>query len=202
MKKQIVLFTLMIIFLTALISAISTPHAFHGEVYYSDGVLIQENLEINASVNGFEDSSIIENGAYDLVVEGGNGDVVYFYIEGLTESIGTYVFEEHGITELNFTTSLTNPNLSGDDDSEDSGSSNEGSSRSSSFIPSPDSPPIKTPNQGYQEEQEIDLDSDKKTGSGITGSTIGFFELGIELVVIIFTILVITIGVIVIITRK
>jgi len=175
MKKQII--CLMVLFVIGMVSAISTPHAFYGEVYYSDGVLIEEGLEIRTEINENDETSTLVNGEYDLVVESDSGGLVYFYIEGLTEPIGTREFESFAITELDFTTLLSNPNFEEDDDTGGGGSSGGGSSGGGSS--GGGSSPI---NNIYDEEypQRVfeknnlvqDLET-QKISSGITGSAIG-----------------------------
>jgi len=160
MKKQIIF--LMVLFVVGMVSAISMPHAFYGEVYYSDGVLIQENLEITANIDGVEETSSVVGGLYDLVVESEDDATVYFYIDGLTESIGSYTFESFAVTELDFTTELSNPNS--EDDTETS-SSRRGSSSSS----------LNTYEEYYEVSkvnnlQDLEI---QEISSGITGSAIG-----------------------------
>jgi len=85
------------------------PHAFEGNVYYSDGItLIGEGYIITAMIGDFEISADIINGKYDLMVES-DGGTIEFYISEQTEAIGNYPFASSHITELDFTTELVNP---------------------------------------------------------------------------------------------
>jgi len=186
MKKQIMF--LMVLFVVGMVSAISMPHAFYGEVYYSDGVLIQEELTITANIDDVEEVVVLENGVYDLVVESEDDATVYFYIEGLTESIGSYTFESFAVTELDFTTTLSNPSSQSSSSSSSGGSSGGGGSSSS----------LNTYEE-YEKVSEEDNLQDLETqqiSSGITGSAIGVSDfnkvLGIGggvLVLILLTIL-------------
>ncbi len=51
---------LMVLFVVGMVSAISMPHAFYGEVYYSDGVLIQEELTITANIDDVEEAVVLD----------------------------------------------------------------------------------------------------------------------------------------------
>jgi hypothetical protein len=129
--KKIIFLLLIFLSVGFVLAAPNNPHGFYGKVYYSDGSLITQNLKITAVVGGYSTNFILENGYYDLVVEGTDNAEVYFYIEGLTNSIGNYDFESFAVTELDFTTSLTNPNSGSssnddDDDSDSSGGSSGG----------------------------------------------------------------------------
>ena len=191
----------MVLFVIGLVSAVPSPHAFYGEVHYSDWFLIGEGLEITASINGNNKTDTLVNGAYDLVVESESGGIVYFYIEGLTEPIGTREFESFAVTELDFTTALSNPNASGEEDDDTGGSTSGGTSSSGSGGSSSSS------NNIYEEEPMVfeknnlvqDLET-QEISSGITGSAIGVSNfnkllgigsIGLVLVLLITTLIII-----------
>jgi len=155
------------VLLIGMVSAISMPHAFYGEVHYSNGVLVQDGLTITANIDGVEETSPVVGGLHDLVVESEDDATVYFYIDGLTEAIGSYTFESFAVTELDFTTVLSNPNSEEDDDT-DSSSSGSSSGRGSS-----------SSNNIYEDYEKISEEDNsfavetQKISSGITGSAIG-----------------------------
>ena len=178
MKKQIIISLAILFLIGTVFASMPLPHAFHGIVTYSDGTLIQESLEITAKINNEEvGSSNIINGKYDLVIESeSEGETIYFYIEGLTEAIKTNKFESFEITELNFATTLTNPNITPvNPPSRSSGGSGSGGSNS------PNNPIIilnKTVNNeiiNYEENKTISLNETEETTSPrITGAVINF----------------------------
>jgi len=85
----------------SIVSAIPYPHAFYGSVDYSDGESVEGVIvtKIGDSIAG---SCDIVDGFYDLVVESEYGGLIYFYLDGEDESIGTFLFDSFEITELNF----------------------------------------------------------------------------------------------------
>lgn len=193
MKNQIII-CFVVLFLIGLVSAIPLPHAFYGNVYYSDGTPIQENLIITAKLGDFNDSSVIKNGKYGyedtLIVksESTNG-TVYFYIDGLNEPIKNYTFKAFEITKLDFTTDLEKP-VNGTDsepetspeDSDSSGDRDSSSSSNSGFYESSAKDNLITLNyetESLKESDTINLNKNlPETGSGITGSVINFVESG------------------------
>ena len=108
MKRQLTFFILGL-FLIGLVSAIPSPHGFNGKVYYSDGAtLLKDGYSVTAKIGGVEKgSSNIVSGSYDLVVESSSGGNIYFYVN--SEAVGSRVFKNFEVTELNFTTSINNP---------------------------------------------------------------------------------------------
>ena len=205
MKKQL-MFVMLSLFLIGVVFAIPPiPHAFEGNVYYSDGTtLLEDGYTIIAIIGDFEISADIINGKYNLMVES-DGGTIEFYISGQTEAIGNYPFVSSNITELDFTTTLTNPDttpVSPPPNNNNGGSPGGGSS-------SGDSPIIitseTTDNQTNttNEENTIGLNGNQEpTSSGITGGVIGFIKTGGGLVTMIFAILIIVIGIGVIVIQK
>ena len=103
MSKNLIIVSLCLIFLISIISAIPipSPHAFYGNVKYSNG----ESVEgvIVAKMDDFMVGSCdIVGGFYDLIMESEYGGLIYFYLEGTDESIGNYTFQAFEVTELNF----------------------------------------------------------------------------------------------------
>lgn len=198
MRKEIT--CLLVLFIIGLGSAvIPTPHGFEGNVYYSDGTLIQPSLEITAKINDVEKGGdSLSNGAYDLVVESESGGTIYFYIDGQSSSIGNYVFDSFAITELDFATLLSNPDTedtsSSSSTTSSGGGSSGGSSSSNSIIT------LETNDNVEQEPEQISLAGSQKT-SGITGGAIGFSESGIG-VGIISALIIIFIGAAVVVLKK
>ena len=90
------------IFLISIVSAVPvpSPHAFYGTVDYSNGKPVEGTI-ITQIDNLIVGSCEIVNGAYDLVVESEYGGVIYFYLEGKSEVLETFVFKAFKITELN-----------------------------------------------------------------------------------------------------
>jgi len=181
MKKQIIISLAILFLIGTVFASMPLPHAFHGIVTYSDGTLIQESLEITAKINNEEvGSSNIINGKYDLVVESeSEGETIYFYIEGLTEAIKTDKFESFEITELDFATTLTNPNITpvNPPSSNSGGSGSSGSGGGNS----PNNPIIILNKTGddevinNEENKTINLNETEKTTSPkITGAVINF----------------------------
>jgi len=166
----------MVLFVVGLVSAIPSPHAFYGEVYYSDGVLIGEGLDITASINGNNKTDTLVNGAYDLVVESESGGIVYFYIEGLTGMIGSYTFDSFAVTEFDFTTALSNPNTSGEEE-DDTDESSGGTSSSGGGSSSSDDVDYEEYGGEIFEGNNFvpDLET-QEISAGITGGTIGISD--------------------------
>lgn len=104
MNKDLVIVGLCLIFLIDVIFAIPipSPHAFYGNVKYSNGILIEEGTIIAQIANITVGNSEIINGSYDLIVESDYGEIIYFYLEGKKESLGNYMFQAFEVTELNF----------------------------------------------------------------------------------------------------
>jgi hypothetical protein len=180
MRKQIICF--MALFVLGLASAvITTPHGFYGEVDYSDGVLIQDSLSITAKISGMiVGTTTIINGIYDLVVESENGGTIDFYIQGQSGTIGNYVFTGFAVTELDFATSLANPNAgSSSSSSSSSGGGGGGGSSSSSSSSTSTQTPDNTINLNTEtkNDNDINLISNENQGTknpGITGAITGF----------------------------
>ena len=91
------------IFSISIISAIPvpSPHAFYGNVDYSNGQSLEGETIITQINNLTVGSCEIVNGKYDLVVESEYGGLIYFYLEGKNEPLETFVFKAFEITELN-----------------------------------------------------------------------------------------------------
>ncbi len=185
----------------------TTPQAFNGTVTYSDGNLILDNLEIRTELGDYENTFVLQNGVYDLVVESETGEgVVYFYIEGLTEPIGNSDFVSFEITELDFTTDLVNPNH----DSGGSPGGNGGSPGGGS--PSGGSPRRSTtPNDEgvivldeQEENEEIDNEvidtGERDVGTGL-GAVLGFVK-SIKGIGLAFGLIIIALGISVFVTQK
>ena len=207
-KRIICLMVLLVIGIGS--AVIPSPHGFEGNIYYSDGTLIQENLGITAKINSvLVGSAVLSNGAYDLVVESESGGTIYFYIDGQSGEIGSYVFDAFAITELDFTTSLSNPDASssgsgggssggggGGGSTSSSGGSGSSSSSSSSPIDLGTNDNVET-----QEQEEISLKPTNQEASGITGALIGFSESGIG-IGFVFMLMVLFIGVAIVVLKK
>jgi len=110
MKNKILLIIIGI-FLIGVISAIPipSPHGFYGTVDYSNGLSLEEGTIITQIDNLTVGSCEIVNGAYDLVVESEYGGVIYFYLEGKSEVLETFVFKAFEVTELNFIIEIPEP---------------------------------------------------------------------------------------------
>ncbi|MFH1608383.1 MAG: hypothetical protein ABIA78_04590 [archaeon] len=176
-------------------AGIPSPNAFYGDVYYSDGTLIQDNLELTAKISGEEFSSILLNGGYDVVIESENSGTVYFYIAGLEGAIGTQQFDAFAVTELDFTTELVNPASAGSNPS--TNPSKKGSSSGSSTIRLiPDVGDDVTPSSITGVVQTIDLEDDEQN-SGVTGAVVGGIGTG-QILVLAFGGLVLILGAVVI----
>jgi len=101
MNKNLIIVSLCLIFLISMVSAIPLPHAFYGNVKYSNGENVEGMItaKIDESIVG---SCDIIDGEYNLVVESEYGGLIYFYLEGENESVGTFLFDSFEVTELNF----------------------------------------------------------------------------------------------------
>lgn len=104
------------IFLISIVSAIPLPHAFYGNVKYSNGESVEGVIvaKIDESIVG---SCDIVGGFYDLIVESEYWGLIYFYLGGENESIGTFPFNSFEITELNFIIEIPEPPLENEIDS-------------------------------------------------------------------------------------
>jgi len=197
MKKIILLFIFLLSISFVLSQGISKPHAFYGDVHYSDGTTLLENgYSVTAKIDGVEvGKSDIINGEYDLVVEGEKGETIYFYVN--EEKVETSVFEEFGITELDFFTDIAKPtspeNNNDDNDNEDS--TRKSSSSSSSSTTQTNDNTIKL-NIKTEDDENTNLISNEnqETSPGITGAVIGFVKSGGG-IGLIFTLLILGIGV-------
>jgi len=104
MNKNLIIVSLCLIFLINVILAIPipSPHAFYGNVKYSNGTFIEEGTIVAQIDNIIVGNTEIINGSYDLIVEPEYGGLIYFYLDGENESIGDYIFQAFEVTELNF----------------------------------------------------------------------------------------------------
>jgi len=200
MKKQIILTILISISLIGLISASipPIPHAFEGNVYYSDRTtLIGDGYTITAIIGDFEISADIINGKYDLMVKS-YGGTIEFYISGQTEAIGNYPFVSSNITELDFKTTFTNPDTTPVSPPPNNKNGNRPSGGSSTIILNKT-----TDNQTTNEKNTLGLNGNQKpTNPGITGGVISFIKTGGGLIILIFSVLIIVIGIGVIILKR
>jgi len=109
MNKNLIMVSLCLIFLISMVSAIPLPHAFYGTVKYSNGGFIEEGTIVAQIDNITVGNTEIINGSYDLIVESEYGGLIYFYLGGENESIGTFLFDSFEITELNFMIEIPEP---------------------------------------------------------------------------------------------
>ena len=205
--KQIILIGAIFFFFISLVSASTFPHAFYGTVAYSDGTLIQEAWIMIAKINGEEvGRSDIINGKYDLITESAEGGPIDFYISGKSEIIKSYIFEAFEITELNLVTNIPNPNADSNSGRDDHSSDNGGSDDTPSGSSSSNSTIILnkiTDTQTTNEKNTIGLNGNQETtNQKITGGVIGFIKSGGGLIVLIFSVLIIVIGIGVIVIQK
>ena len=201
--KRVVLIFAIVIFMSCFVAAApQLPHGFYGEVYYSDGSLIYENLELRAVADGEEFTYILENGKYDIVVESATeGETIYFYIEGQISSIGNYEFEFFEITELDFTSSLTKPGSSSGSSSSSGGSGGGGGGGSSTTPTLPNEEGIiDLGNGGNNEDNDAPINGEN-IGTG-TGAVIGFFKSGKGIGLIFGLVIVILSGIILIVQKR
>jgi len=119
MNKNLIIVSLCLIFLIDVIFAIPipSPHAFFGNVEYSNGILIEEGTIIAQIANITVGNSEIINGSYDLIVESEYGGLTYFYLGGKNEPIGAFLFDSFEITELNFIIEIPESPLENETDS-------------------------------------------------------------------------------------
>lgn len=180
MKSAIVSFVLLVLMSSFVLAAPMFPHGFYGNVYYSDGNLITENLQLRAEIDGEVYSCVLSNGKYDLVVEyddEGEDIIVNFYIQGLTSPIGNHEFEFFEITELNFYTALTNPNSNSPSTSGDSGGGGGGgSSGSSDTQVSPNDEGIIDLSNSDGELPETEKIENNKNAGTFLGAVLGFVK--------------------------
>ncbi len=203
MKGVITLVVLVLLCISLVVAVSTTPHGFHGNVYYSDGTLISKSLEITADLDGELETVVLSNGVYDLVVESESGGMINFYIEGLTEPIGSYDFDSFEITDLDFTTALINPNPgSGDDDDDDNGGGGGGGGSNPPILPNDDGI-IVLSDSGEEEILTIgELNEiEERTGTGL-GAVIGFVTSGKGIGLMIGLVVVVLAGVVFIIQRR
>ncbi len=197
MKKIILLFIFLLSISFVLSQGISKPHAFYGDVHYSDGTtLLEKGYSVTAKIDGVEvGKSDIINGEYDLVVEGEKGETIYFYVN--EEKVETSVFEEFGITELDFFTDIAKPTSpeNNNDDNDNGDSTRKSSSSSSSSTTQTNDNTIKL-NIKTEDDENTNLISNEnqETSPGITGAVIGFVKSGGG-IGLIFTLLILGIGV-------
>ncbi len=140
MEKRFILLTFGFLLILSSISFFSAsilyPHGFEGNVFYSDGGLVKEPLEIWAEMDDIvRDRVVLSNGLYSLVVNGertGTSRIINFFIEGHTEPIGSHVFEPYfTLTQLDFVIPLQSVPPSGENETQDDTSSSSDSSTSS-----------------------------------------------------------------------
>ncbi len=105
MKKYLIV--LIGIFLISFISAVPYPHAFYGNVNYSDGNFVETGTITAMIDEAIVGSSNIINGAYDLTIESEYGGLIYFYFN--EEPFTSRIFNVFEITELNLVLSIPKP---------------------------------------------------------------------------------------------
>ncbi|MBU1252634.1 MAG: hypothetical protein KJ905_02490 [Nanoarchaeota archaeon] len=214
MKKQLT-FVVLGLFLIGLASAIPSPHAFNGNVYYSDGTsLLQENLEVTAELGDFEVSSMVTNGGYDLIVESDAGGTIYFFItkeNGVYEEIRNYTFKSFEITELDLVTSIIKPvppvappanNPPTSSPSSSGGSSGSSGSSTTTIDNTIQLNGEESSNSDGSNGENINLSLNEeeilgRKNPGITGAAIGFIKSGTGMGLI-FTLLVLGAGAVII----
>ncbi len=107
------------IFLISFVSAIPLPHAFEGEVTYSNGDFVGVGTIVAMIDESMVGSSYIIQGAYDLIVKSEYGGLIYFYLEDSQEPLANYTFNSFEITELDFVIFLPIPKSKDKDDDEE-----------------------------------------------------------------------------------
>ena len=200
MRKVLLVFG--ILFFVGLVLAVpSLPHGFFGDVKYSDGAGVEG--VVVAKIGGVEVGRVeIVDGVYDLVVEGFDGDEIYFYLEGNDEILGVFDFVEFEISEVDFVVGVSE----GSDDGSSSGDSSGGSSfnkDSSDVVVDIDSGDSEVFNDvlvlnGNVEEEGVGEEADESFYSLVTGSVVGFVGSTGGMIVVGVFILVVLVGVFVI----
>jgi hypothetical protein len=128
MKKEISLILTLFLLCSLALAEPTKPQAFNGYVLYSDGNPVQESLKLRAELNGFNKTVALQSGYFDIVVQSDDSKgTVYFFLEGLGQ-ISEQPFQPFEVTEIDFTTTLVNPNGGG---SSSSGSTSGGGGSSS-----------------------------------------------------------------------
>jgi len=101
----------------------SPPHRFKGFVIDQTGELIADNSNVSAVVNGVYYNTTTKDGKYgytllteEFLVEGSEGDTIYFYINGIQTS-QTTIFTQGGLNInfapfLNLSLDTSSPNIS------------------------------------------------------------------------------------------
>ncbi len=215
MKKELILiFSALILAHFVLALGGPLPHAFYGNVFYSDGKPISGNLTITAAINGSNYTSEVINGNYDnLVVTSDSGGTIYFYLQGLVSPIDSYPFQAFNVTELNFTTTLKNPNPPSPtptpSPSPSSSSSGGGGGAPSSgntivLTPSQNPPQGNTPPSGNNGNQNTPASSSSSSSNGapITGGVIGFVSSGWGIAIVGLFLALAVVGVVMAVKRK
>jgi hypothetical protein len=203
MKKIVLLFIFLLSISFVFSQGITKPHAFYGDVYYSDRITLLENgFSVTAKIEGvIVGSSEIMNGKYDLIIEGKKGKTIYFYIN--EKEVKNYIFEEFGITKLDFFTDIVKPTSPENNDNNEENNNNDGGSLgggspSDSSTTQTNENTIKLNIETEDDSKDsISLDKDKtseKTSLGITGAVIGFVKSG-GAIGLIFILLIVGIGV-------
>ncbi len=106
-KSLIIILIVTLIFLINSVSAISFPHAFYGEVNYSNGEKVNTGeiiTKINENIVG---STVILDGEYNLIIESEYGGLIKFYFNN--ENLGNYTFKEFEVTRLDFIINIEQP---------------------------------------------------------------------------------------------
>lgn len=198
--KKTILFILTLLLLTSSVLAIGPglPHAFRGNVKYSDGTAVQEGViiaKINAQQVGTSD---IIKGVYDLVAESEEQGTVYFYIQGKTEAIAEYTFKEFEITELDLEIPKPSYHSSGSPSSSSSNNNNQDNQDAINLDQQNN-----LDNQNLPQEI-ITLSNNQlpQTSSGITGAITGALGTPGAIIISIFIIIIIAGFVFVMIKRK
>ena len=208
--RNAVLFVFALVLLAGSVLAAgpSPPHAFYGEVKYSNGTLFQQGAIIAKISSQEAGASEILNGAYDLIVESDtDGAEISFYLQGKAEAIKTFVFEAFEITELDLI--IGEEGSEDEEDDSDSGDSSSGGSSRSSSRRSSDGAIILNSNSDMpvtqgEDEGEISLTSfeqeEEQNGffPTITGAVIGTLgKTGTVLISAIIIVLIIGLGIVV-----
>jgi len=103
MKKFILVLTIALLFIkiiTSDLTPLPIPNAFYGNVYYSDLEPAESGKIIAKMKNIVVGEGEILNGVYSLIALKGQGNEIYFYLEGNDDEIAVYDFQMFEVTEL------------------------------------------------------------------------------------------------------
>ena len=203
--KKTILICLMVVLLAGSVLAAgpAPPHAFYGNVKYSNGTFVQEGVVI-AKINSQQaGTSDIINGAYDLIVESNTeGARIYFYINN--KRVGDYLFKAFEITKLDLVADEVEDDTDDSNGEDDSGGSSGGSGGSSNSGSSGSSTPKSLVlNPIERDDSEIVLDEQETEtlnggSSGITGGVIGAFGGGVIALGVVAVLILIVLAVVVV----